>query len=245
MSGLPMSIASGEVWIFSADLDARAPRFAADWKLLAADEKARFERFKVEAPARRFVAARAFLRETLASFLSIAAGEIKFDYGPEGKPYLAVPESRPPLEINLSHSAALAVLAVSPGRVVGVDVEHVRDPVEIEALARRFFSPRERDRLLALPVEERRRSFFCCWTRKEAYLKARGGGLTIPLDSFDVSFEPGETPRLIADRRDAAAAVSWQIHPLAIDPLAEAALVVAASKDESLAIRIAPRASGN
>ncbi len=240
-----MKTLSSEVWIFTADLDARVPRLRDDLELLSQDEKARFERFKVETPARRFVAGRAFLRETLAPLLSTDARSLRFAYGPEGKPSIDAPGASPcnpdgssrSLELNLSHSAGLALLAVARGRVVGVDVEHVRDSVEIEALARRFFSALERECLLGLPEEQRRRAFFSCWTRKEAYLKARGGGLTIPLDRFDVTLAPGDAPRLLSDRGDPGAPDQWQIHSLSIDPGAEAALVVAAATHESITLR--------
>lgn len=231
-------IAPNDVRIFTTDLDTRGAQLSGDLGLLSSDEKARFERFKVETPARRFVAARAFLREVLARILATDSRSISFVYGPEGKPFLAVREGLPRIEFNLSHSAELAVLAVTGGRTVGVDVEYVRDSVEIESLAKRFFSARERDCLLSLKRGERQRSFFTCWTRKEAYLKARGGGLTIPLDRFDVSLAPGEIPSLLADRGDPEAPGSWQVHPLNLNPRAEAALVVAATTGENLSIQV-------
>ena len=235
-----MALAQNDVWIFTADLDARAHELQADIKTLSSDEIVRFERFRVEIPARRFVAARAFLRETLSRLLSASPGSISFAYGPEGKPSIAEPRPPPELEFNLSHSAGLAALAVARDRAVGIDVEHVRDSVEIEALAERFFSSRERECLLSMPASGRRRAFFCCWTRKEAYLKARGGGLTTPLDRFDVTFAPGDAPRLLADRGDPDAPNAWQIHSVPLSPGTEAALVVAARADEFLSIQINP-----
>ncbi len=233
-----MMIAPNDVWIFTADLDTRGAQLSGDLGLLSGEEKARFERFKVETPARRFVAARAFLREVLARIITTDSRSISFVYGPEGKPSLADREGLSRIEFNLSHSAEFAVLAVTRGRTVGVDVEYVRDSVEVESLAKRFFSARERESLLSLERGERQRSFFACWTRKEAYLKARGGGLTIPLDRFDVSLAPGETPCLLADRGDPDAPSSWQLHSLTLDPRAEAALAVAATTGENLSIQV-------
>src|SRR6185503_1727872 len=100
------------------------------------------------------------------------------------------------LEFNLSHSGALALVAAARGRPVGVDVERHRPGVETLEIAARFFTPRELGALRALDADGRVAGFFLCWTRKEAYVKARGEGLTVPLDAFDVSCTPGEPARI-------------------------------------------------
>ena len=111
-----------------------------------------------------------------------------FFYGEHGKPALASPWDKSQLRFNLSHSAGLALIAVSLGFDIGVDVEHLSRKVgQMKDLAKRFFAPGEYEQLCALPREEQRRAFFCCWTRKEAYLKAVGTGLVQPLKNFEVS----------------------------------------------------------
>jgi 4'-phosphopantetheinyl transferase len=104
------------------------------------------------------------------------------------------------LNFNLSHSAGLALYAFARDQEVGVDVERVRFDIEHEQIAERFFSPYERSVLRSLPAEEKAETFFACWTRKEAFIKAHGEGLSLPLDQFDVSLASGEPARLLAGR---------------------------------------------
>jgi 4'-phosphopantetheinyl transferase len=162
------------------------------FETLAPDERARAGRFVHDRDRRRFVAGRGILRAILALYLQCLAGEIEFAYEPEGKPRLRDNGSRrPSVRFNLSHSYDLAVYAISTDREIGIDVEAIRSDFDPGEIARRFFSAREFAELLALPAHQRNEGFFACWTRKEAYLKARGSGFGIPLDSFDVSMTPG------------------------------------------------------
>jgi 4'-phosphopantetheinyl transferase len=161
---------------------------------LSADEHERAGRFYFENLRRRFVVARGALRVLLGQFSDSPPGNIDFDYAQHGKPYLA--GSR--LRFNLSHAHELALIAVALDREVGVDIEHVRPLEDAEAIARRFFSSAEVEQYLALPEMEQPRAFFNCWTRKEAYIKAIGDGLTFPLDQFEVSLAPGEAAILRA-----------------------------------------------
>lgn len=112
----------------------------------------------------------------------------------------------------MSHSCDVALIAVARDREVGVDVERLRDGVDLEGIARRFFSPTEVSALLALPQHHRQEAFFSCWTRKEAYIKARGSGLSMPLDGFDVSLAPDAPAALLTTRPDPMDATRWSLY---------------------------------
>lgn len=168
-----------DLWIWPLDVeDAERTRLEAH---LSDDEVARADRFAFERDRNRFIAARGRLREILARELGRAPAELAFAYSAQDKPSLV--QSR--LCFNLSHSEALAALAVSREREVGVDIEAVR-PIE-EDIAEQYFSPREVAALRALPNVEQLAAFYRCWTRKEAIVKAIGEGLSHALNSFDVS----------------------------------------------------------
>lgn len=122
------------------------------------------------------------------------------------------------LRFNLTHSHGLALFALSQGRELGVDVERIRPEMAGEQIARRFFSASEVTALLALAPGLREEAFFHCWTRKEAYLKATGRGLTLALDSFDVSVVPDAPAALLATRHDLSEATRWSLQTLRLAP---------------------------
>lgn len=181
----------GGVRVVSASLDVDEPRLRELRAWLSAAERARAERFVFELHRRRFVAARGMLREALAAELGVEPAAVGFEHGPRGKPRL-VRGLDPELGFNVSHAQDRALFAIARGLELGVDIEALREDVDHAAIARRFFSPRERDALLALPDTARAAAFFTIWTRKEAYVKLLGGGLAIPLDSFDVTLDADE-----------------------------------------------------
>ncbi len=123
-----------------------------------------------------------------------------------------------PIRFNISHSRGVALYAVTCGREVGIDLEYMRSDLEVEQIAGRFFSRREIATLHALPAALRRYAFFLCWTRKEAYIKARGEGLSLALDQFDVSLIPGEPAALLGTRPDADEALRWSLLELTPGP---------------------------
>jgi 4'-phosphopantetheinyl transferase len=174
-----------DLWIWSPD--SSASQLDMD-SVLSAEEKARAARFVYERDRQRFRRRRVRLRQILGAYLSCEPGVISFVAGEHGKPFLH-PGHSSNLQFNLSHSEDMAVLAVTHGVEVGVDVEWMR-AVE-ERIAERFFSAAEQTALRNLPPESATRGFFECWTSKEAFVKARGTGLSLPLDSFDVSLGPG------------------------------------------------------
>lgn len=213
-----------DVW--SATLDPPATWLAAYTATLTADERARADRFHFDLHRRRFRAGRGFLRTLLASYLEREPADLRFTYGEKGKPQLAQAPGEPVLHFNLSHSEDLALCAVTRGREVGADVEHIRPLSDLEQIAQRFFSRRESTVLLALPEADRPQGFFNCWTRKEAYVKAIGDGLSVPLDRFDVSLLPGEPARLLLLDGTAERAAGWTMVDLPPGPGFAGALAV-------------------
>jgi 4'-phosphopantetheinyl transferase len=143
-----------------------------------------------------------------------------------GKPALVYPPHGAHVHFNLSHSGELALYAFAYDKRVGIDVEYKRSDVEYEAIARVSFSPNEQAVLRSLPNEVKQEAFYNCWTRKEAYIKALGKGLSHPLDQFDVSLTPGESPALLADRQDPQAPARWSLCALAPEAHYAGALVV-------------------
>jgi 4'-phosphopantetheinyl transferase len=163
---------------------------------LSPEEKSRADRFHFSRDRDCFVGSHGILRELLGNYLQRPATELEFCYGPQDKPELRTNDRVSPIHFNLSHSQGLAVYAFSRGREVGIDVEMIRPDFAGEEIAERYFSGIELAELRALPSELRAEGFFLCWTRKEAYVKARGAGLQIPLGSFNVSLTPGQPEKL-------------------------------------------------
>jgi 4'-phosphopantetheinyl transferase len=179
-----------EIHVWHASLDREEKVLGRLESRLSQEEKARADRFHFVNDRNRFVAARGLLRELLGKYLHQAPAGLEFSYGEHGKPSLSGGNTSSGLCFNLSHSAGLVVYAIAKERNLGIDVEHVRPESAGEDIARRYFSAREVSDLQTLPPEVRVEGFFHCWTRKEAYLKATGMGLQIPLGSFAVSLVP-------------------------------------------------------
>jgi 4'-phosphopantetheinyl transferase len=164
---------------------------------LSLEERRRASRFRHSVDRSRFVAAHSALRAILGRYLGLEPSRLRFSYGRFGKPSIVEPLGASSVEFNLSHSGGLALIAVSWGRRVGIDLEHVDASRSGQEVAETYFSPREIAALRALPRERQTDAFFACWTRKEAYLKARGDGLSFPLDRFSVSVSPEEPAPLL------------------------------------------------
>ena len=190
------------------------PAAAADRlkQCLSADERARMERFRQEKDRRRYLIGRGLLRSLLGRYLDVAPQDLRFETAAAGKPHLASGERL--LQFNLTHSGEYVLIAIADGRVVGIDVEEIDDNFDAGEVATHFFSPSEQRDLETLTGRIKIEAFFACWTRKEAYVKARGEGLSLPLEQFDVSLRPGEPARLIATRPDPAEARRWQLGAL-------------------------------
>ncbi len=184
---LPSSfqLASDEVHTWCAGLDVPPETSARLYATLTPDERTRSARFRFELDRQRFIVAHGVLRDLLGCYLYTEPGRIRFVYNAFGKPDVS-PEFDNRLAFNLSHSAGLALIAIARASKVGVDVEYIRARSDYADIARHFFSAAELEYLIALPSHLYAEAFFSCWTKKEAYLKARGQGLAIPLNSFSV-----------------------------------------------------------
>jgi 4'-phosphopantetheinyl transferase len=193
---------------------------------LEESERNRADRYYFDRDRNRFTIARGALRQLLGSHLNVDPREVRFVYGPQGKPALEAPLSSSGLRFNLSHSGEVALLALAHNVELGIDVEQIRPDFASGEIAARFFSPEECARLDALPAGHRVDAFFNCWTRKEAYIKARGKGLSIPLDSFTVAFAPGEQPALLHVKTGDDLPSRWRFHELHPGPGYKAALAV-------------------
>ena len=199
------------LWWCSLDLPRTSVTDA--YAVLADDEIDRARKYKFTRDRHRFVAARSFLRRTLAEYLSLSPVELSFVYGAFGKPRLLPRPDCATVEFNLSHSGDIAMLAITRGVAVGVDVEQVIQVSDLQGMALRFFSPWENAALNEIPQDLRQFAFYCCWTRKEALLKALGHGFALPLDSFDVSLDE-RCPRLVAARGERLASSKWTLFHL-------------------------------
>ena len=164
--------------------------------LLSPGESARSERFVVPRDRRHFIVARGTLRSLLGRYVNRAPGSLRIESEPEGKHFLLDNAHRSDLRFNLSHSHGVAVYAFALGRELGIDVEKIRPGFASHEIAQRYFSRQEIDELDLLAPSSYTESFFYCWTRKEAYIKARGHGLHVPLDSFSVTLTRGQAPKL-------------------------------------------------
>jgi len=220
-----LALLSDEVHVWRALLDLPVSRIQSLQHTLAADELRRADRFHFQKHHQRFVVARGLLRTILGCYLDIEPGQLRFCYSDYGKPSLSTPGQKA-LSFNLSHSGGLALYAVTRNREVGIDLERIRTDFEYAQIAERFFSPRENTVLRALPVSLKPEAFFTCWVRKEAYIKARGEGLSLPLDQFDVSLAPGEPAILLNTRGDSQEANRWSLRELSPGPGYAAALAV-------------------
>jgi 4'-phosphopantetheinyl transferase len=191
----PLALPTGRVDVWRVRLDEPAKSSSAG-SVLSLDEIARANRFHFERDRIHFTRCRSALRGLLAGYLAIAANEIRFEYLTSGKPQIAAEQNQQALQFNVSHSANMALIAVGTEHRIGVDIEKIRGDVDAMSLAERFFSLRERAGLQALPDHLRVTGFFACWTRKEAFLKATGDGLSFPLADFSVTTHPDLHPEL-------------------------------------------------
>jgi 4'-phosphopantetheinyl transferase len=226
-----LRLGDGQILVWTTALDgvaeARHEQLAG---LLSRDENQRALRLRFEKDRKRFIVCRAVLREILGTYTETEPAELVFNYGPQGKPYLKIPNERP-LHFNVAHSLGWAIYALGFGEV-GVDLELMRPVPEMQALVDQCFSAGEVSAFYSIPSALRLRAFSNCWTRKEAYVKACGDGLSIPLDEFDVSVDPGLPARLVSVRGIPGAHLPWTL--FSFDPWTDAVAALVARRDSRL-----------
>jgi 4'-phosphopantetheinyl transferase len=209
------AIARDEVHVWRASLNLPAARIHELRQTLSTDELHRAETFHFLKHRQRFIVARGTLRAILGRYLQLEPEQLRFCYSSYGKPALERGAGRSSeLSFNVAHSDQLALFALALNRRIGVDLERLRANLDYEQIAEQFFSPHERSALRALPADLKPEAFFNCWTRKEAFLKARGEGLSTPLDQFAVSLTPGEPARLLSNANDPRKIAQWSLHEL-------------------------------
>ena len=215
-----------QVHVWRIPLNHSPERTSLSLEILSPDERQRASRFHFDKDRNQFVQARAAQKSILSKYLKVRPQELEFSYGAQGKPALANINADSELRFNLSRRDGLALLAVCRGREIGVDVELVRTGMSLFEIAEISFSARELTTLRGLPESLQASAFYNCWTRKEAYVKARGEGLSFPLKQFDVSLAPGDSVRLLQVRDNLDDVDRWTLQEIPVGENYVAALIV-------------------
>ena len=215
-----------EVHVWRANLDQPTSHLQRFREILAPDELDRVERYYFPVDQHRFIAARGSLRSILSNYMNLEPSQIHFRYNPHGKPELVSDSSETCLRFNLAHSNGVALYAVARGQRVGVDIEYIRADVSLDQIARHCFSTQEYSTFCELPAFFQLEAFYRCWTRKEAYIKAIGQGITFPLRMFDVSLMPSEPALLLGNQVDPQEVFRWSLRELTPAPGYAAAVAV-------------------
>jgi 4'-phosphopantetheinyl transferase len=203
--------AADEIHVWHVCLECQPVELEGYRVCLSSDEIARAQRFRFESDRNEYIVARGTLRTLLGQYLDVPSEELRFSYSAFGRPSVVHHKAASAFDFNISHSGGTALMAFAWARQIGVDVELVRRDFTTGEIADRFFSSAERTALKALLEEKRHAAFFRCWTRKEAFIKALGEGLSHPLDQFDVSLDPNAPAALLATRPDASEAQRWKL----------------------------------
>jgi 4'-phosphopantetheinyl transferase len=218
-----LALNEGEVHVWRVDVRSAYTRRDVLWTFLASDERQKAADFLFEGDRKRFVVSRGVLRALTGRYLQRHPGSLEFGYNPYGKPFLAGDFG---ICSSTSHSHGLVLLAFARGKEVGVDIQRVRVDLGLEGIAACCFSPREIAALHALPNDLREEAFFACWTRKEAFAKAKGRGLAQSFRQFDVTLTPGEPAVLLNAKGSSQEIERWTLCELAPGPGYAAALAV-------------------
>jgi len=226
-----LTLQPGQVDVWRVRLDFPLKVLDRLQETLSEEEKERAARFHFAADRDHFIASHGCLRGVLARYLHCEPQQFRFSTNSHGKPAV----NGQNVEFNLSHSGDFALIVIAQEGKVGVDVERIRSGISSHVIAQQYFSAFEFEELQSLPLEQRETAFFTCWTRKEAYIKAQGQGLSLPLESFDVSLIPNEPATLRATRPNPEEAARWTLFALDVDPCYQAAV---AAEGKDLQIRL-------
>jgi 4'-phosphopantetheinyl transferase len=219
-----LPLPSDEIHIWQRRLRCDPHAIQALEAVLHPDELTRAARFHFPSNRDEFIVSRGTLRLLLGRYLNCSPGQLHFTYSQYGRPQLDGSRVAERVEFNISHSGDIIVLAFTRARRIGIDIERIRTDFSTAEIADRFFSFAEREALHTLPAEQRHDAFFTCWTRKEAFIKALGEGLSHPLEQFDVSLTPGSPPAVLATRPEAQEARRWSLWDINVPPGYAAAL---------------------
>lgn len=222
----PFPIDDGEVHVWVASLNPPDFAFERLIRCLSEDEGERAARFRSDLHRRHYIVARGLLRTLLGRYVKTSPTHLVIAYGSNDKPFLAYPCADPTLGFNLSHTTELAALAFVYGRDIGIDIERLRPIDDFERIADRFFAGSEKEALRNMPAEQRSEAFLRIWTRKEAYIKAIGDGLSMPLERFDVSGASRGSPVLRLFDGPVAKASQWCLEDFEPDETHVGALAI-------------------
>jgi 4'-phosphopantetheinyl transferase len=195
---------------------------------LSPEERAKAAKFHFAQHREQFTITHAVLRLLLAHYSQLTPATVSFVTNPYGKPALSILANQSPLYFNLSHTQGLAICAFTHICELGIDIEYMRTNLDYEQIAAYVFSPQEQAVLSRLTDQSQAHAFFNAWTRKEAYIKARGKGLSLPLDLFDVTLHPDEPSALLETREADQDASAWSMYDLAVPSGYKAALALPA-----------------
>jgi 4'-phosphopantetheinyl transferase len=208
---LDLTLDLGEIHVWRVSLAQTESCLQSLQQTLSPDELTKADRFRFPKDRSQFIVSRGALRAILSRYVNISSHILRFDYNPYGKPSLIVAQGGNTLRFNLSHSRGMALIALTKNRDIGVDIEGINPNFSCLEIAEKFFSPLENSVLRSLPEHLQATAFFTCWTRKEAYIKAVGKGLSIPLNQFDVSLAPGEPAALLNVEENPEEASKWSL----------------------------------
>lgn len=220
-------LAKNEVHIWRACFDWPQDKLDDAFKILSQDEQARAARFVMAKHRKRYIAAHAALRQILSGYVKRTPGELIFYQNKHGKPYLSDLPADLSIQFNMSDSKAFGLYGVTLGAEIGVDIEYIKPDIQLEEIAQRFFSPSEYEALLALSAAQRLEAFYRCWTRKEAYIKVIGQGLSFNLDRFVVSLKRDGLDCLLRVDGSSEHAQRWCLGPIQAPNHYQAAVAVA------------------
>ena len=224
-----LTLGDAEIHVWRAPLNISNATLSSFAAWLDSDEQDRAARYHFDQHRNQFIAGRGWLRTLIGWYLQTEPASLIFRYSDFGKPSISEGSETVPLRFNLAHAGDLALYAFTLRREIGIDIELIDAKFASETIARQFFSPKEVAALLKFPTDRRPHAFFDCWTRKEAFIKAQGMGLSLPLDQFEVSIEHDQ-PALLHTAWDAAEASRWALVNVDAAPGYAAALAVPAGE---------------
>jgi 4'-phosphopantetheinyl transferase len=210
---------NNEVHVWKSCLDVDEETTRRFFGLLSEDEKQKALRFHAARHRRKYIVAHGLLRVIVGGYVEADPRSLTFRMNQYGKPFLCPDQKTIPLFFNLSHSHNLCMIAVCSGQEIGIDVEYMNRDINVREIAKRFFSKNENEKINSLPEGLGRHAFFRCWTRKEAYLKAKGKGLFMDLHRFEVSVLPTEPAVLLGSDESPEDIDRW--HLCDLDPYPE------------------------
>ncbi len=211
-----LSCGANEAHIWLARVDVHKNNISLYKSLLPSEELVRAGKFVRRDDRDSYLLSRVALRDIVSRYLNVGFNDVSFFRNEYGKPFIAKEINRENMECNLSHSGDIVLIGMSKGGKIGIDIERIREMDEMDALVRDYFSTIEQEYFKSLSPGEKIGAFFACWSRKEAYIKARGKGLSYPLDSFSVSVGPGDDAALLHDDHENIS--EWSLKDIAYSP---------------------------